>query len=521
MGVRTEFPADASGGSTTPGSRCPTAPGWPRASGCRTTPRPTRCRRSSSTCRTARATATARRDSRPPPVLRRPRLRRGAGRPPRHAATPTASSTTSTPRQEQDDALEVLAWLAAQPWCTGARRHVRHLVGRLQRPAGRRAPAAGAEGRHHALLDRRPLRRRRALHAAAACSRSTCSRGPSTMLTLNARPPDPAIVGDGWREMWLERLERTPAFVEHVARATSAATTTGGTARSARTTRAIDVPRSTRSAAGPTATRTRSSACSPASTCPRKGLIGPWSHAYPHDGEPGPAIGFLQETRALVGPLAEGRRHRRSWTSRCCASGCRTRCRRPTAYDERPGRWVGEERLAVAADRAATCTWPPTVLGRGRRPTVRRARAACRPCGGRARASGAPTAPGRPRRSTSAPRTAARSSSTGAPLDGARSRSSASPEVDARARRRPAARARRRPALRRRARRRLAARHARPAQPHPPRRPRRARAARARARATACGQARRHRPRVPAGHRLRLAVSTVLLAAGPGPRRSR
>jgi putative CocE/NonD family hydrolase len=28
---------------------------------------------------------------------------------------------------------------------------------------------------------------------------------------------------------------------------------------------------------------------------PRKGLIGPWTHAYPHLSEPGPAIGYLQE----------------------------------------------------------------------------------------------------------------------------------------------------------------------------------------------------------------------------------
>jgi predicted acyl esterase len=28
---------------------------------------------------------------------------------------------------------------------------------------------------------------------------------------------------------------------------------------------------------------------------PRKGLVGPWAHAYPHEGMPGPAIGFLQE----------------------------------------------------------------------------------------------------------------------------------------------------------------------------------------------------------------------------------
>ena len=35
-------------------------------------------------------------------------------------AIPTACCTTSTCQQEQDDALEVIAWLAAQPWCTGA-----------------------------------------------------------------------------------------------------------------------------------------------------------------------------------------------------------------------------------------------------------------------------------------------------------------------------------------------------------------------------------------------------------------
>ncbi len=28
---------------------------------------------------------------------------------------------------------------------------------------------------------------------------------------------------------------------------------------------------------------------------PRKGLIGPWAHAYPHFAKPGPQIGFLQE----------------------------------------------------------------------------------------------------------------------------------------------------------------------------------------------------------------------------------
>ena len=61
----------------------------------------------------------------------------------------------------------------------------------------------------------------------------------ATMLTLNAMPPDPAAVGDGWRETWLERMERTPHW-SRSGWATSAATPTGGTARCARTTRAIE-----------------------------------------------------------------------------------------------------------------------------------------------------------------------------------------------------------------------------------------------------------------------------------------
>ena len=36
-------------------------------------------------------------------------------------------------------------------------------------------------------------------------------------------------------------------------------------------------------------------ACWSGLTVPRKGLIGPWAHGYPHFALPGPQIGFLQE----------------------------------------------------------------------------------------------------------------------------------------------------------------------------------------------------------------------------------
>ena len=44
--------------------------------------------------------------------------------------------------QEQDDAIEVLAWIAAQPWCDGSVGMIGHILGRLQRAAGRRPPPA-------------------------------------------------------------------------------------------------------------------------------------------------------------------------------------------------------------------------------------------------------------------------------------------------------------------------------------------------------------------------------------------
>ena len=35
----------------------------------------------------------------------------------------------------------------------------------------------------------------------------------SVMLAYNALPPDPATVGEGWKETWLRRLEETPPFI--------------------------------------------------------------------------------------------------------------------------------------------------------------------------------------------------------------------------------------------------------------------------------------------------------------------
>ena len=61
----------------------------------------------------------------------------------------------------------------------------------------------------------------------------------------------------------------------------------------------------------------------------------------------------------MVGPLAQGRRQRRHGRPHAAGPGCRTACRPSTSYEERPGRWVGEPHLAVAA-RPARVTHPLT-----------------------------------------------------------------------------------------------------------------------------------------------------------------
>ncbi len=140
----------------------------------------------------------------------------------------------------------------------GRCRHVRHLMGRLQRPTGRGPRTARAEDGDQPLLDGRPLRRRRPLPR-----RLRARAGDALVGCLDAvvqrHPARPRGRRRGVaRAVARAHRQRGPVRAR-VARATSAATTTGSRARSARTTRRSNA-RSTRSAAGRTATPRRSSA---------------------------------------------------------------------------------------------------------------------------------------------------------------------------------------------------------------------------------------------------------------------
>jgi putative CocE/NonD family hydrolase len=239
--------------------------------------------------------------------------------------------------EELADAEDVLSWLAEQPWCTGRAGMMGISWGGFNalQVAARRPPQLGAVVTASSTDDRYADD----VHYMGGCLLSDNLSWASTMFAYNSCPPDPAIVGDRWREMWRERLARSGLWLRewlvhqrrddywrhasvcenYSAIACPVLAVSGwadGYSNSVfRLLEHLNVP--------------------------RKGLIGPWSHKYPHLGEPGPAIGFLQElvrwwdhwlkdvdNDVMDGPML------RIWMQDSVPP--------LTAYQQRPGRWVGE-----------------------------------------------------------------------------------------------------------------------------------------------------------------------------------
>jgi hypothetical protein len=193
---------------------------------------------------------------------------------------------------EQQDVCEMLAWVAAQPWCTGAVGMIGISWGGFAalQAAARRPPALKAVVVACASGDRYGADVKYQGGALLACELFPWS---STMLAMCARPPDPALVGNGWCELWLERLEAAVPFAEtwlrHQRR--DGYWRTGSPCEDYS---AIECPVY---AVGGWADPYHQAVLDLLAglDCPRKGLIGPWSHQYPEEGKPGPAIDFRVE----------------------------------------------------------------------------------------------------------------------------------------------------------------------------------------------------------------------------------
>ncbi len=240
-------------------------------------------------------------------------------------------------QQELDDGVEVLRWLGQQPWCTGD-------VGMVGISWG------GFNGLQIAALQPPELkavitlcstddRYADDIHHMGGCLLGDNLSWASTMFDGNACPPDPALVGDRWREMWQQRLEGSglwlATWLEHQRR--DDYWKHGSVCEDFSRIR-CPVYAVSGWADGYCNAVFRLLA---GLEVPRKGLVGPWAHKYPHLGVPGPAIGFLQESLRWWDQWLKGEETGimdepmlRVWMQDSVPPSAR--------YEVRPGRWVSE-----------------------------------------------------------------------------------------------------------------------------------------------------------------------------------
>lgn len=193
--------------------------------------------------------------------------------------------------QELQDGYDAIEWISQQSWCDGQ-------VGMIGISWG------GFNGLQIAAMQPPALksiiticstddRYEDDVHYMGGCVLGEQLSWASIMFGRNTLPPDPNNVGDRWKSMWLERLQgsglwlknwllhqRRDAFWKH------------GSVCEDYSNIKIPVYAVSGWADGYCRSVLR---LMEKLNGPKKGLIGPWAHRYPHLGKPGPSIGFLQE----------------------------------------------------------------------------------------------------------------------------------------------------------------------------------------------------------------------------------
>ena len=240
-------------------------------------------------------------------------------------------------KQEQDDALEILDWITQQQWCSGKVGMIgiswggfNGLQVAARQPASLKAIVSICSTDDRYSDD---------IHHMGGCLLNDNAAWNSHMFSLNTTPPDPAVVGDKWHEMWRSRLEGSGFWLEEwmkhqtrdeffkhgsvcedYSKIQAAVYAVGGWA----------------DGYSNSVFRLLSNLKSPC-----KGLVGPWAHKYPHFAEPGPAIGFLQECLRWWNYWLKDEENGimdedvlRCWIQDPVPP--------KTYYKERPGRWVSE-----------------------------------------------------------------------------------------------------------------------------------------------------------------------------------
>ena len=195
--------------------------------------------------------------------------------------------------REQQDTVEVIEWLSKQKWCSGN-------VGMFGLSWGGIASMQAATHQPPALKAIVPV--------GASVDRYYDDGGylvggyagqglgwGGVMFGYCVRPPDPTVVGDVWRDMWMERLENTPMFAEKwLTHQLRDETWIQGS-----------VCENYDKITVPVLGVSGWNDCWPNTmirllqniNAPCRAVSGAWAHVYPNLGGPGPQIGFLQLIR--------------------------------------------------------------------------------------------------------------------------------------------------------------------------------------------------------------------------------
>ena len=238
---------------------------------------------------------------------------------------------------EINDGVEVIDWLAKQPWCDGN-------VGTIGISWG------GVTGLQ--LASRQPEALKTVIAVGATEFRYYDDAGyymgcmigqtigwAAIMFGYNTRPPDPALVGDQWRDLWLQRMRTAPHYLiqwlEHQREDSYWLRGSVGTDYSA-----INIPIYAVSGHADCWPNTVSRLLQNLQ-CKRRGLQGAWCHRFPHLGIPGPQVGFLQDAKRWFDQWLKGE-DTGIMQEDAYQVYIQDSVRPKKFYDFRPGKWVSE-----------------------------------------------------------------------------------------------------------------------------------------------------------------------------------
>lgn len=110
--------------------------------------------------------------------------------------------------QELDDACAVIEWASAQPFCSGSVGMMGISWGGFNslQVAALRPPALKAIITLCSTTDRFADD----IHFKGGCLLGENVGWAANMLSYSSRPPDQMLVGESWRDMWMDRLENMP-----------------------------------------------------------------------------------------------------------------------------------------------------------------------------------------------------------------------------------------------------------------------------------------------------------------------